>query len=185
MGDLSASIRLSKKHNGRPRCVPVWIGRTGSSARIRPGLWARRGRSAATRRTARMWVRLTDRDLAASTLTRPARLSRRLRARSGARRPRGERIDRVQARQDAWATSKKISFYPPKEVMRLVAHAVNDQDAALFPDRRIHRPAGQRAARPAVGARSTSLARSCTSSAGSPTKAARTSLRATGFDPCR
>jgi len=83
------------------------------------------------------------------------------------------------------ATSKKISFYPPKEVMRLVAHAVNDQDAALFLDRRIHRPAGQRAARPAVGARSTSLARSCTSSAGSPTKAARTSLRATGFDPCR
>lgn len=68
MGDLSAFIRLSKKHNGRPRCVPVWIGRTGSSARIRPGLWARRGRSAATRRTARMWVRLTDRDLAASTL---------------------------------------------------------------------------------------------------------------------
>ena len=30
------------------------------------------------------------------------------------------------------ATSEKISFYPPEEVMRLVAHAANEQDAALF-----------------------------------------------------
>jgi integrase len=30
------------------------------------------------------------------------------------------------------ATSDKISFYPPDEVLRLVDHAGNDQDAALF-----------------------------------------------------
>ena len=30
------------------------------------------------------------------------------------------------------ATSDKISFYPPVEVMRLVEHAENDQHAALL-----------------------------------------------------
>ncbi len=30
------------------------------------------------------------------------------------------------------ATSDKISFYPPSEVMRLVEHALNEQDAVLF-----------------------------------------------------
>ncbi len=217
MGDLSASVRLSKEHKGRPRREPVWIGRYRivgkDSARVLGKAWTKRSHApegyltragaeealrqllvvenayvkasqgvtfgqvadayiaslrvrittgsfrASTLNTyvniietdlRPMWgdepirrltrddiadyrARLTDRDLAASTLNQTRAIVRGIFALAVERYDLEDDVSiafkRAKTRR---ATSEKISFYPPEEVMRLVAHAANEQDAALF-----------------------------------------------------
>src|ERR1035441_10990809 len=80
MGDLSAPIRLSKEHKGRPRREPVWIGRYRivgkDSARVLGKAWTKPIRRLTREGIADFRAGLTDRDLAASThSTRRARSS--------------------------------------------------------------------------------------------------------------
>ena len=76
---------------------------------------------------------LTDRDLAASTLNQTRAIVRGIFALAVERYDLEDDVSiafkRAKTRR---ATSEQISFYPPEEVMRLVAHAANEQDAALF-----------------------------------------------------
>jgi integrase len=97
-------------------------------------LWGRRKISSVTREEIAAYrTRLAARDLAPSTLNQTRAIARGVFATAV------ERFDleddpsiafkRAKTRQ---ATSDKISFYPPDEVMRLVEHTLGEQDAALF-----------------------------------------------------
>jgi Phage integrase family len=78
-------------------------------------------------------ARLTDRDLAVSTLNQTRAIVRGIFALAVERYDLEDDVSiafkRAKTRR---ATSEKISFYPPEEVMRLVANAANEQDTALF-----------------------------------------------------
>lgn len=77
-------------------------------------------------------ARLAERDLAASTLNQTRAIVRGSSpSRSSATRSRTTSRSRKRAKTRR-ATSDKISFYRPDEVMRLVGHASGEQDAALF-----------------------------------------------------
>jgi integrase len=97
-------------------------------------LWGRRKISSVTREEIAAYrTRLAARDLAPSTLNQTRAIARGVFATAV------ERFDleddpsiafkRAKTRR---ATSDKISFYPPDEVMRLVEHTLGEQDAALF-----------------------------------------------------
>jgi integrase len=76
---------------------------------------------------------LAERDLAASTLNQTRAIVQGIFAlaaeRFGLEKDVSAAFNRAKTRR---ATSEKISFYPPDEVMRLVQHAADEQDAAVF-----------------------------------------------------
>ena len=100
---------------------------------LRP-LWGERPMASVTRDDIAAYrSRLAERNLAASTLNQTRAIVRGIFALA---------VERYELEDDVSiafkraktprATSDKISFYPPDEVMRLVQHAQSHQDAALF-----------------------------------------------------
>jgi integrase len=124
-----APIRLSTERKGRERREPVWFARyriaNEDSTKVLGKAWTKRSRA-------------------------PAGISRAAKPRTPSGRfwqPREQGIfalgvERYDIPEDASlaltraktrrSTSDKISFYPPEEVMRLVKHARDEQDAALL-----------------------------------------------------